>query len=191
MDDFREIDCTLVRQARTSRDALGKLYDYFYPRIFRYCVYRLYSREVAEDTTSEIFLQIARNVHRLNICKATGFRSWIYAIANNEINAHIRKQNRRKQLMEAACHAGEIDTTDHIEDEADGDVKWPELHQAILRLKPRQQAVITLRFFEGMPNDDIAQILGMKSGAVRTSISRAVTILGRILQTHFSLPSQG
>jgi len=190
MDDFREIDCSLVRQARTSRDAFGKLYDYFYPRIFRYCVYRLYSREVAEDTTSEIFLQIARNVHRLNICKATGFRSWIYAIANNEINAHFRKQIRRKQLMKAACHAGEIDTIDYVEDETD-DVKWPELHQAILQLKPQQQAVITLRFFDGMLNDDIAQMLGMKSGAVRTAISRAVKILERILRTHFSLPSRG
>ena len=173
MDDFREIDCTLVRQARTSRDALGKLYDYFYFRIFRYCVYRLYNREVAEDTTAEIFLQVAKNIHRLNICKASGFRSWFYAIANNEINAHIRKQNRREQLMEAACYAKEIDTADHVEDETDGDVKWPELHQAILRLKPQQQAVITLRFFEGMSNDDIAQILGMKSGAVRTAVSRA------------------
>ena len=191
MEDFQDIDCDLVSQVPIDRDSLGKLYDFFYPKIFRYCVYRLYNREVAEDTTSEVFLQVARNIHNFKDNKAAGFQSWIYAITNNEINAYIRKHKRREQLMETACYAGKIDTACHVEDTTDGDIKWLELHQAILRLKPQQQAIITLRFFEGMSNEDIAQILGMKSGAVRTAASRAVAILGRILQTHFPVASQG
>ena len=191
MDNLLDIDNTLVRQARTNRDAFGRLYDYYYPVILRYCIYRLYGREVAEDTTSEIFLQVAKNIHGLNDCNATGFRNWIYTIANNEISAYFRKQNRRKHLMEAACQAGVIDTACYIEDAADGEIEWPELHQAILQLKPQQQAVITLRFFEEMSNDDIAQILGVKPGAVRTAASRATTTLGRILQTCFSVINQG
>ena len=49
----------LVRRARMDVNALGELYDLYYPRIFRYCVYQVFTRETAEDLTSEIFFAVA------------------------------------------------------------------------------------------------------------------------------------
>ena len=49
----------VVRAARTNREALGKLFDVFYPLIFAYCSRRFLVRAVAEDVTSEVFLKVA------------------------------------------------------------------------------------------------------------------------------------
>ena len=46
----------LVRRAHKEADALGRLYELYYERIFRFCVYRLFSKEAAEDVTSTVFL---------------------------------------------------------------------------------------------------------------------------------------
>jgi hypothetical protein len=49
----------LVVRARGDRAAFAALYNQYYPLILRYCLRRLFLRELAEDTTSEVFLQIA------------------------------------------------------------------------------------------------------------------------------------
>lgn len=52
----------LVTRARTDREAFGRLYDLYYPKIFRYCLRRLFVRAVAEDVTSEVFLRAATHM---------------------------------------------------------------------------------------------------------------------------------
>ena len=51
-----------MMRSRTDREAFGRLYDIYYPRIFRHCLRRLFLRSVAEDVTSDIFLQVARKI---------------------------------------------------------------------------------------------------------------------------------
>jgi len=50
----------LVLRARTDADALGRLYDLYYERIFHFCLSRLFYKEAAEDVTSIVFLTVAR-----------------------------------------------------------------------------------------------------------------------------------
>ena len=56
-----------------------------------------------------------------------------------------------------------------------------QLKQAIFRLSPRDQTLISLRYFENMSHDEIALILNMRSGAARTALSRAFNKLRRQL----------
>jgi RNA polymerase sigma factor (sigma-70 family) len=48
------------------------------------------------------------------------------------------------------------------------------VYQALLTLKPRDQSIITLRFFEDMSHEQIAGILDMQPPAVRTALTRAL-----------------
>ena len=54
---------------------------------------------------------------------------------------------------------------------------WPTLYQAILKLKPRDQTLISLRFMQDLPHEEIAAIMNLRPGAVRMAISRALGIL--------------
>src|SRR3972149_6457721 len=93
----------LVMRARTDREAFGRIYDAYYPRIFRYCMRRLFVRTVAEDVTADVFLRVASKMRAFGGTTEEDFRRWLYKIATNEANAHIRRGKRQKALLEAAA----------------------------------------------------------------------------------------
>ena len=172
----------LVVAAKTSRDAFGKLFDQFYPSIFAYCVRRLVLRSVAEDVTSEIFFKVAGNIREFPGTEETDFRRWLYRIANNEINAHLRQSIRRRELLEAAVQLGQIDasvSTTLLE--TAWPVAWEDVYRELQELSEREQTIISLRFFAGHKHEQIAEILEMKPGSIRVALSRALDKLrGRL-----------
>ena len=174
----------LVIRARTDREAFGRLYDLYYPEVFRYCLRRLFVRAVAEDVTSEVFLRVATHMRGFGGTTEEDFRRWLYRVATNEVNAHVRRTQRRKELLASAVRAKAIRVVDAA-DQPGGEVDsldWPTLYEAILSLRPREQSIITLRFFEGMPHNQIARVLNQRPGAVRVALSRALQKLRKRLK---------
>jgi len=172
IDDF-------VLRARTEADALGQLYELYYERIFRFCVHRLFIKEVAEDVTSTVFLEVARRIRSFGGRTEQDFRNWLYAIAANQANAYIRKTSRRKQLLAKAAAPAVL----LRKNEAAGELDWPMLYAAILKLKPEHQTIITLRFFENLEFEQIAKILNAREATVRVTLHRILTKLRNHLQT--------
>lgn len=169
----------LVQRARTDADALGRLYELYYERIFRFCVYRLFNKEIAEDVTSTIFLEVARRIRMFTGRTEADFGNWLYAIAANQANAYIRKTSRREQLLEKA--ASSTRSLGRANDPTDPD--WPTLYLAVLKLKPEHQTIITLRFFENMEIEQISQILNVRPATVRVTLHRILNKLRNDLQT--------
>ncbi|MCK4274980.1 MAG: sigma-70 family RNA polymerase sigma factor, partial [Phycisphaerae bacterium] len=149
----------LAVRARTDREAFGRLYERYYPGTFGYCVHRLFGREAAEDVTSTVFLQVARHIRRFKGSDEQDLRNWIYTIATNQVNAHIRKTKRRKRLFEDACRRGGISVRWGYWDRGADESDWSRLYGAIARLKPRQQDAITMRYFEGLSPKEISGVL--------------------------------
>ncbi|MEJ2703398.1 MAG: sigma-70 family RNA polymerase sigma factor [Sedimentisphaerales bacterium] len=173
----------LVLRARTQAEALGRLYELYYDRIFRFCVFRLFDKEIAEDVASTIFLEVARKIRGFEGRTERDFANWLYAIAANQANATIRKTSRRKKLLAQA--AGAMRTANGTDDSPEPD--WPSLYAAILRLKPKHQSLVTLRFFENLPHEQIAQILNVRQATVRVTLHR---ILGK-LRKHLQIVTDG
>lgn len=169
----------LVLRARTDADALGCLYELYYKRIFRFCVHRLFGREIAEDVTSTIFLAVARRIRAFPGRTEKDFRNWLYAIAAKQANAYIRKTSRRKQLFaEAAASTIATNCTDDS-----SELDWPRLYRAIMKLPPRHQTIITLRFFENMEFEQIAKIINARPATVRVMLHRILKKLRNHLET--------
>jgi len=174
-------DDDLVLEARTQAGALGRLYELYYERIFRFCVYRLFDKEIAEDVTSTVFLEVAREIRIFKGRTEQDFRNWLYAIAANLANAYIRKSSRRKKLLEEAASSMTTSATDGTDKSSEPD--WPRLYKAILKLKPQYQIIVTLRFFENLKYEQIAQILNIKEATVRVTLHRILNELRKHLQT--------
>jgi RNA polymerase sigma-70 factor (ECF subfamily) len=173
----------LVIRAPTDREAFGRLYDLYYPDVLRYCLRRLFVRAVAEDVTSEVFLRVATHVRDFPGTTEEDFRRWLYRVATNEVNAYVRRTRRRRELLESAARTGAVrvvDTTDSADRRLDA-FDWPTLYQAILGLKPREQTILTLRFFEQMSHEEIAGVLNLRAATVRVALSRALERLRRRL----------
>jgi RNA polymerase sigma-70 factor (ECF subfamily) len=166
-------DDNLVVRARTQAEALGRLYEMYYEPIFRFCVHRLFVKEIAEDVTSTVFLEVARGIRSFQGTDEQDFRNWLYAIAVNQANAYIRKTSRRKKLLAEAARSMKA----HRDNEQHPEPDWPRLYAAILKLKPQHQTVVTLRFFDNLQYEQIAQILGIKEATLRVTLHR---ILGKL-----------
>jgi RNA polymerase sigma factor (sigma-70 family) len=170
----------IVVRARNEADALSQLYELYYERIFRFCVHRLFNKETAEDVTSMVFLEVARRIRSFEGRTEQDFRNWLYAIAANQANAYIRKTARRKRLLAEAV--------DSMTDVMTGNISepdWPRLYAAILKLKPEHQTIITLRFFENMEYEQIANILDAREATLRVTLHRILGKLRKHLETVF------
>lgn len=175
----------LVQAARTDRTAFGRLFDEFFPPIFAYCTRRLVRRAVAEDVTSEVFLKVAGSIRDFSGTSAEDFRRWLFRIATNEINAHLRQSIRRRELLEAAVQMGRINSAVSaplLDDNSQLD--WQALYRALGELSDREQTIISLRFFAGLKHDQISEVLELKAGAIRVALSRALEKLRERLRDH-------
>jgi RNA polymerase sigma-70 factor (ECF subfamily) len=179
--DQQSEDNDLVLKAKTQAEALGRLYEMYYERIFRFCVHRLFNKEIAEDVTSAVFLNVARGIRNFAGRSEQDFRNWLYAIAANQANAYIRKSSRRDKLLAEA--AGSMLPATAGSTDMSPAPDWPRLYATILRLKPKHQTIVTLRFFENFSYQQIAEILDVKEANVRVTLHRILNKLRNQLQT--------
>ena len=162
----------LIVQAQTSYNAFALLYRRHYDAVFKYCVHRLFDRHTAEDVTSQVFLKVVENFHSFEGSEIR-FRNWFYKIATNAANEHLRKYGRQKAALKILK---EQSNTNNRTSE-DGTIKLAILKQSMLKLKPRYQIIITLRFFENLKLTEIAEVLGSNPGTIRSQLARALTKL--------------
>ena len=157
-------DGRLIARARGDPDAFVRLYRMHYDAIFRYCAHRLFERAAAEDVTSQVFLKVVEKFASFE-GNEQRFRNWLYRIATNAVNHHLRKSVRRKKMLQ--CARDQIDCCSN--DCGQSSEKLDLLKDAMLALKPRYQTIIALRFF--------AEVLGSSPGTVRSQMARAIAKL--------------
>ena len=87
-----------MTQSKSDPGAFTRLYLRHYDAIFRYCAHRLFERTTAEDITSEVFLKMVENFQTFD-GNEKQFRNWLYRIATNAINEHLRKTARRSAIL--------------------------------------------------------------------------------------------
>lgn len=173
----------LVAAAKSSRDALGRLFDQFYPPILAYCVRRLLARATAEDVASEVFLKVARSIRQFPGTTGGDFRRWLFRIATNEINAHLRQSIRRQELLETAAKMGRIDASiSTVLLDRNETTDWEAVYKALEQLSDRENRIVSLRFFAGMKHEEIAAVLDLKPGTVRVALSRALEKVRELLR---------
>jgi len=176
-----DTDSQLIARARSDSVAFVQLYRRHFEAVFRYCVHRLFERHAAEDITSEVFLKVVESFHRFR-GNEQQFRNWLYRIATNAVNEHLRNTARRSVLLNAACEQADNEVADCCESSE----KLAVLKQAMLSLKPRYQTIIALRFFESLKLTEIAEVLGSSPGTVRSQLARALAKLRKKLTTDFA-----
>ncbi len=166
----------LVVRAKSDRDALGQLFDHYYPRIVRYCVRRLNHRQAGEDIASTTFVTVARELRSFRGISESDFRCWIYRIATNGCNELLRRTVRQQRILLDVALVKQVsnqDSTEHMLAELD----WPTVYQTLTQLDEREQSIIHMRFFEQLSHEQIATILSIRTGHVRVLLSRTLDYL--------------
>jgi RNA polymerase sigma-70 factor (ECF subfamily) len=159
------------------------IYRGFFDRIFRYCAYRLFSENLAEDATSAVFLQLVSAWPRLTGKSREQIQSWLYGTANNVIISFLR-DGRRLRAIKSVLADQSSDRRPRGTVGADR-LDWVRLYDAISRLGPNHQAMVVLHYFEELSVSEVGDVLGKKESTVRVELWRAVQKLRRELKANF------
>jgi RNA polymerase sigma-70 factor (ECF subfamily) len=170
---------SLIARARDGQPvAISELYTLYGEAVRRYCYVRLGDIEVAQDCVQEVFLRIWKGVRTFEYRGDVSFTAWMYTIANNVLISHTRKQKPIQQVSLTP----ELNLTDvRHADTARTICDRLTLREAISQLTMEQQQVITLKFFVGLSNIEIASALERTEGAVKALQHRAINRLQHIL----------
>lgn len=166
-------DEALVLRAKEDPAAFAPLYRRYVRPVYGYCFQRLGNRELAEDATSQVFVQAIAALPRY---RADSFRGWIFTIAHNVV-ADVQ----RRRPMAPLDDAGELtDRSESPEDAAiTGDAERS-VRRLLALLNRDQREVVELRL-AGLNGAEIAAVLGRRPGAVRATQFRAFQVLREFL----------
>jgi len=170
-----------VKQGQT--EAYGELVRRYQDRVFNACWRICGHLEDARDLTQEAFLKAFEGLS--NFRQQSGFYTWIFRVAVNLSLTQRRNAHRRRTVSldtgSTATGAQADELVKRVQDESDNDpTRGPgdaELHAAVARalqeLHDEQRAVIVLRDIEGFDYQEIAAILQVPPGTVKSRLFRA------------------
>jgi len=164
-----------VRDAR----AFGELYDRFVERVYRYVYFRTGSHTEAEDLTEQVFLKAWEAIGRYR-WQGRPFLAWLYRLAHNAHIDHVRSQRPTTSLtndqrpLDLASPSASVELRRTLDAEV--------IAGALAELTIEQQQVIVMKFIEGLDNEQIAQLMDKREGAIRALQMRALMSMRRVLE---------
>lgn len=164
-----------TRQAsRIDEAAFTHLYTSSRDDVFAYVAGLLRDRAVAEEVTATAFERAWRRRRRFDARRGSE-RAWVFGIARNAALDELRKRGRRAQLHDEMPDESAADPADAAETIA----RRAMLRDALGRLGTRERELISLKYFAGLRNTEIAVIVGASESAVGTNLHRAMEQLRR------------
>jgi len=147
-------------------------------------------RELAEDLSQETFVKALNAIESYR--PEYKFSSWLFKIANNAAIDHLRRRELDTLSLEGSPHAVTPDAMEatalQIGDRAENPLDiveakelGGEIERAIAQLRPEYRACILLRHVDGRAYEEIAEMLDLPLGTVKTYIHRARNELRRLL----------
>jgi len=147
----------VLRAQSGDRDAFDALLREAAPPLHRYIARLVDDITLADDVTQDVLITIVRKIAWLS--DASLFRAWAYRIASRAAFRALKK--RRAVIFEPIDET--IASTEVPPD--------PWLRERIARLSPASRAVITLHYIEGLALSDVAAILDLTLGTVKSRLA--------------------
>jgi RNA polymerase sigma-70 factor (ECF subfamily) len=164
----------LIRRVAASqdRDAFAALFEHYVPRVKAMMMRRGASRDRAEDLAQETLIKLWRKAAQYDPQRATA-SAWVYAIARNISVDEIRREGRANSWIE---EDSVLEEENNDEPERQLLVAEREAHvrSSIVALPDEQLRVIRLSFFDGLAHAEIANLLGIPLGTVKSRIRLAL-----------------
>lgn len=132
---------------------------------------------LAEEFTQQTFFRVHRARHDFDTSRR--LKPWLFTIAMNLVRGHWRKSSsRRHSLTDADELPSAADTSAPLEARD----RENALYDAIAQLPSSQREVIELHWLQELPHKEVAEVLGVSSGAVRVRAHRAYAALRELLE---------
>lgn len=172
-------DADAALAASGDRQAFERLYRRHVNRVFSLCARMVADRQRAEELTQDVFVRAWEKLHLFR--GESSFATWLHRLAVNVVLNDRKTEGRRRTRFEE-------EDEEHGMDGFVGVVGMPlapgdmlDLEEAIKRLPPGARRVFTLHDVEGYKHEEIAEMLGVTTGATKAQLHRARRLLREAL----------
>jgi RNA polymerase sigma-70 factor (ECF subfamily) len=166
----------LVRTAEGDQQAFARLYDMLAPRVFGLIVRVLVDRAQSEEVLQEVFLEIWQSASRFAPNKGQG-RSWVLTMAHRRAIDRVRSSQASSDRDVRAGMRDLATTPAGVADEVELRVEGRRVVRALQTLPDPQREALTLAYFGGYSQSEIAALVGAPLGTVKTRMRDGLTRL--------------
>lgn len=161
---------------RISSAALDRLLREQHPRIRAVCLRILGNHADADDAAQNALIQITRSIGSFD--ERSSLNTWVYRIATNAALDEVRRRNRRPlSLVDEVDPSSSVTTVDDTARVDDRD----EMSAALNAIPEEYRVAVVLRDIGDLDYDEIAEVLGVPGGTVRSRIARGRARLADLL----------
>jgi RNA polymerase sigma factor (sigma-70 family) len=172
------VDELLVLQCQEgNREAFNRLVSRWQDRLWRHACQMTGSEDAAWDVVQETWAAVVKGIRRLE--RPSAFPRWVYAVCTNRCVDWVRDRQRQRKL--AAGLAGQGGPPS---DPPPAAADAPEaVRRATARLPEDQRAAVSLYYGEGLSVGEVAEVLGVPEGTVKSRLYHAREALRRLLES--------
>ncbi len=192
MEDAQVVAALIRRCIVGDAAAWEEIVQRYHRRIYNICYRFAGSGDDAQDLTQEVFIRMYKTLNTYDVQRAA-FMTWVTTITRNLLVDHFRKtkHDRMTDSLDAPVseHEDAMPLSDRIEDSSlppDARVQSREtkesVHHALQKLSPELREAVILRDLQDMDYRDIAAVLRVPEGTVKSRINRGRAELARLLQ---------
>ena len=192
MEDAQVVAALLRRCMAGDAAAWEEIVQRYHRRIYNICYRFAGSGDDAQDLTQDVFIKMYKTLDTYDVERGA-FMTWVTTITRNLLVDHFRKSkhDRMTDSLDAAPseHEDAIPLSDRIQDRGlppDARVQSREtgeaVHLALQRLSPELREAVILRDLQDMDYKEIASVLRVPEGTVKSRINRGRAELARLLQ---------
>jgi RNA polymerase sigma-70 factor (ECF subfamily) len=154
-------------------------------KVYNLC-YRFTGRSgEAEDLTQEVFIKIFQTLRTYDDAQGA-FSTWLNRVARNHLVDHYRRTHKDRLTSSLEEEPSVLQETPSREEHPMARLESQErrelLQAALDRLSPDMREAVILRDFQDLDYDEIAQVLGVPQGTVKSRINRGRLELARVLK---------
>ena len=149
---------------------IDQIYTEYSGKVMGYIRARVRSKAEAEDLHSEVFEKILRKIEGFDPTKAS-LNTWIFTVTRNTVIDHFRRSRPGEELDENLSDDSEADES-LLNQET-----LSELASALMRLPEQLRDIIVLRYYDGKPLTEIAEMMGLSYGAVKLRHQNALMLI--------------
>ena len=157
------------------------IYRQYQQLIYVYTLRLLGNAEEAYDLTQDVFVNAFRAIDRLN--EKPNLAAWLYRIATNACLDQLRRRQRiRWQPLDtctSAFHPSQV-ARENPEAETLRKETARQVQKTLARLQPKYRTCLVLREYQDLSCEEIAQVLGITPGAVKSLLYRAREAFRRV-----------
>ncbi|MDR0291347.1 MAG: sigma-70 family RNA polymerase sigma factor [Elusimicrobium sp.] len=158
-----------------------QVYNEYFNKIFAYISVRVRSPQEAQDVAAVVWQNVFKNLSSYDAAKGN-VSQWLFTIARNQVNSHYRFYHVKKffSLGETEENIPQADTP--IPDALAMEEEKQRLFLAVKDLSRREQDLISLKFYSGLNNRQIASLCNLSEGNVGTILNRSMQKLRTALE---------